>query len=63
MPPPSDYAWDVFFSYKRHSLTLEWTRWVYTRLRFWLTQELNVSEATLFMQEDCIEVATAGRIG
>jgi len=30
-----DYVYDVFFSYKRHSLTLEWTRWVYTRLRFW----------------------------
>ncbi len=21
-----DYEYDVFFSYKRHSLTLEWTR-------------------------------------
>jgi len=56
MPAPSDYAWDVFFSYKRHSLTLDWTRWVYTRLKFWLTQELAGSEARLFMDEDCIEV-------
>jgi hypothetical protein len=56
MSPPSDYAWDVFFSYKRHDLTLNWTRWVYTRLRFWLTQELGVPEAKLFMDEDCIGV-------
>jgi hypothetical protein len=29
MPPPADYEYDVFFSYKRHSLTLDWTRGVH----------------------------------
>lgn len=56
MVPPSDYKYDVFFSYKRHDLTLDWTRWVSARLRFWLTQELGVPEAKVFMDEDCIEV-------
>jgi hypothetical protein len=23
--PPGDYKYDVFFSYKRHGLTLDWT--------------------------------------
>jgi hypothetical protein len=32
---PQDYQYDVFFSYKRHSLTLEWTREVHKRLQFW----------------------------
>jgi len=55
--PTPDYVYDVFFSYKRHILTLEWTRWVHARLRFWLTQELAVPEARLFMDEDCIEAS------
>jgi hypothetical protein len=35
MPLPADYEFDVFFSYKRHSLTLDWTRGVHRRLQFW----------------------------
>ena len=54
MPPPIDYRFDVFFSYKRNSLTLAWTRMVHQRLRFWLSEELN-RDATLFVDEDCIE--------
>jgi len=56
MTAASDYEYDVFFSYKRHDLTLEWTRWVHTRLKFWVTHELNVPEAKIFVDEDCIEV-------
>jgi hypothetical protein len=29
-----DYEYDVFFSYKRHRLTLRWTREVHTRLHY-----------------------------
>jgi len=49
MSLPSDYVYDVFFSYKRHGLTLDWTRLVHTRLEFWLTQEIAVREAKLFV--------------
>lgn len=52
---PADYEFDVFFSYKRHSLTLEWTRSVHKRLQFWLTQELGGREAELFVDEETIE--------
>lgn len=55
MTPSCDYVYDVFFSYKRHSLTLEWTRQVHTRLKFWLMQELGGQEPNLFVDEDCIE--------
>jgi TIR domain len=55
MPAPNDYKYDVFFSYKRHSLTLEWTSAVYKRLQYWLMQELGGREATLFVDEDRIE--------
>ena len=55
MPPASDYAYDVFFSYKRHCLTAEWTSQVRARLRFWLTQELGGREPELFVDEDSIE--------
>jgi len=54
MPPPVDYKFDVFFSYKRHSLTLDWTRMVHQRLKFWLNEEMD-REALLFMDEECIE--------
>ena len=50
-----DYQYDVFFSYRRHSLTLEWTREVHKRLQFWLTQEIGDRPASLFVDEDCIE--------
>jgi|ERR1700728_349927 len=56
MSPHADYVYDVFFSYKRHGLTLDWTRLVHTRLKFWLTQEIAVREAKLFVDEDCIDV-------
>jgi|HubBroStandDraft_1064217.scaffolds.fasta_scaffold21175_2 hypothetical protein len=56
MPAASDYAYDVFFSYRRHDLTLDWTRWVQARLKYWLTQELAVPEAQVFMDEGCIEI-------
>jgi hypothetical protein len=56
MSPPSNYEHDVFFSYKRHGLTLEWTRQVHTRLKFWLTEERGGREAKLFVDEDSIEV-------
>ena len=52
--PPADYAYDVFFSYKRHSLTLDWTRNVYRRLDFWLSEELN-RPARLFVDETSID--------
>ena len=56
MPTPAtDYEYDVFLSYKRHGLTLDWTRQVCQRLQFWLTQELGGREAKLFVDEDCLE--------
>jgi hypothetical protein len=54
-PPATDYEYDVFFSYKRHDLTLDWTRQVHTRLRFWITQELGVPEVRMFIDEENIE--------
>src|SRR5215469_7664187 len=56
MASPTDYEYDVFLSYKRHNLTLDWTRGVHRRLQFWLTEELGGREAKLFMDEDTIEV-------
>jgi hypothetical protein len=53
--PASDYVYDVFFSYRRHGLTAEWTRQVRARLMFWLTQELGGREPELFVDEDGIE--------
>jgi hypothetical protein len=52
---PAGYAYDVFFSYKRHGLTLEWTRQVHARLKFWLGLELGGREPSLFVDEDSIE--------
>jgi hypothetical protein len=54
-PISSDYEYDVFFSYKRHGLTLEWTRGVHTRLKYWITQELGKGEARLFVDDESIE--------
>ena len=50
----NDYEYDVFLSYKRHRLTLEWTRGVHRRLQFWLSQELG-RETSLFVDDECIE--------
>lgn len=55
LTPPNDYQYDVFFSYKRHRLTLEWTREVHRRLQFWLSQEVG-HEADLFVDEGRVEV-------
>jgi len=49
-----DYEYDVFFSYKRHPLTLEWTRGVVRLLRLWLELEVG-REISVFVDEDCIE--------
>jgi hypothetical protein len=54
--PISDYKYDVFFSYRRDKLVQGWITEVVSRLRFWLTQELSVPEATLFCDQDSIEV-------
>jgi hypothetical protein len=51
-----DYAYDVFFSYKRQSLTLDWTREVSQRLKLWLTEELGGREAQIFVDETCVDV-------
>jgi len=57
MPPPaSDYEFDVFFSYKRHSLSTDWTRGVSSLFRFFLSHELNVPEARVFVDEESIEL-------
>ncbi len=51
----NDYEYDVFFSYKRQELTLNWTREVFSRLSLWLSEELN-QKARLFLDETSIEV-------
>jgi hypothetical protein len=55
LSPANDYEFDVFFSYKRHPQSLEWTRQVTAKLRFFLSQELNVTEMRMFVDEDEIE--------
>ena len=55
--PPGDYKYDVFFSYKRHGLTLDWTKRIHKLVKFWLSEEL-AREASLFVDEDSIEVGT-----
>ncbi len=56
MPQPqNDYAYDVFFSYKRHNITLDWTRRVHRLLQFWLSQEIHDREVEIFVDEDNIE--------
>ena len=46
-----DYKHDIFFSYKRDSLTLDWHRWVKDRLVHWLTQEVGGRRIDCFMDE------------
>jgi hypothetical protein len=36
----NDYEYDVFFSYKRHTLTRNWTKKVRDLFEYWLTQQL-----------------------
>jgi TIR domain len=52
---PTDYRYDVFFSYKRRDLSLVWTRQVWRRIEFWLTEELGGRKAEMFVDEECIE--------
>lgn len=51
-----DYQYDVFLSYKRHELTDQWTVEVVKRLKFWLSQELNKAEASIFFDTTSIDV-------
>src|ERR1700679_3339407 len=56
MPAPSiDYEFDVFFSYKRHNLTLHWMRGVHHRLKYWITQETGGREVRMFVDEESVE--------
>jgi hypothetical protein len=55
LPTIDDYQYDVFFSYKRHALTLDWTRGVHSRLKLWLQEEVPDREVRLFVDDDDIE--------
>jgi len=50
-----EYEYDVFFSYKRLDLSLEWTRQVSKVLKHWLTEELGGHQARVYIDEECIE--------
>ncbi len=52
----SDYKYDVFFSYKRHDLTINWMREVSKRLELWLTESLGDREAKVFVDEADVEI-------
>jgi len=52
---PADYEYDVFFSYKRHSLTQDWTRGVHNRLKYWIMQAVGGREVQVFVDEESIE--------
>lgn len=52
-PSDPDYEYDIFFSYKRHDESLDWTRRVAGKLRYWVSQELN-REVRMFVDEDDI---------
>jgi hypothetical protein len=54
MTVPNDYIYDVFFSYKRHELTAEWTRRVHDHLKLWLSQEIQ-RPAEMFVDVETIE--------
>jgi len=60
-PSASDYAYDVFFSYKRHSLTLDWTRGVQSRLKYWIMQASGGRDVRMFVDDESIETVTAGQ--
>ena len=56
LPPATDYEYDVFFSYKRHKLTLDWTREVHNRLKYFIMQTGLVDhEVKTFIDEEGIE--------
>jgi hypothetical protein len=56
---PDDYVYDVFFSYKRHDLTRNWTRKVRDLFSYWLIQELGKPDSRMFFDEDSIETGQA----
>lgn len=49
------YEYDVFFSFKRQELTLDWNRQVYRRIEHWLGEELGGRPARVFWSEVSIE--------
>lgn len=55
MPTP-DYEYDVFFSYKRDPLILDWIDEVVRRFRFWLTQEMGGAESRVFLDRQRIDM-------
>jgi hypothetical protein len=55
MNESADYAYDVFFSYKRHGLTIDWTRNFQKQLEFWLSQEIGRA-VDMFVDVDTIEI-------
>lgn len=63
MSPRADYEYDIFFSYKRHRLTLQWTRGVQDRLQYWITQELGGRPVRMFVDEQCIDTGDRWPIG
>jgi hypothetical protein len=50
----ADYEYDVFFSYKRHRETAEWTRNVRKYLTLWLSEEIQ-GPVKIFVDEETIE--------
>jgi len=54
-PNEPDYEWDIFFSYKRHPESMDWTRRVAEKLRYWVSQELS-REVQMFVDEADIAV-------
>jgi hypothetical protein len=53
---PSNYKYDVFFSYKRHDLTRDWTREVHNRLKYFIMQTGLVDhELETFIDEESVE--------
>jgi hypothetical protein len=55
MNESTDYEYDVFFSYKRHGLTAEWTRKVQEYLTLWLSEEMR-RPVTMFVDVQTIEI-------
>jgi hypothetical protein len=51
-----DYRYDVFFCYRRDSLTQDWVATVVATLRFWLRQELADDRSDIFWDYDGIDV-------
>lgn len=50
------YKYDVFFSYRRNSLTALWHDKVVERLEFWLNNEIHDRDVTIFYDKESIEI-------